>query len=156
MWKALAVSLLKEAVKRWLILYFEWIIIMESCRFQFLIVDCTAGKILFLIARLSKVYKINQSIGLSIYLRKLVFNNYDYDEQALLNKLAGTIFQKWLINSALRHQQRAHSPIFSWELAWADSGSQHNNHLSFRRLQSQTRTSHLPTCSGFSSERKNL
>ena len=67
---------------------------MESCRFQFLIVDCTAGKILFLIARLSKVYRINQSIGLSIYLRKPVFNNYDYDEQALLNKLEGTIFQK--------------------------------------------------------------
>lgn len=33
-------------------------------------------------------------IYLSPYLRKLVFNNYDYDEQALLNKLAGTIFQK--------------------------------------------------------------
>lgn len=45
----------------------------ESCRFQLLIVEYTAGKILFLIARLSKVYRINQSIGLSIYLRKLVF-----------------------------------------------------------------------------------
>lgn len=65
---------------------------MESCRFQLLIVEYTAGKILFLIARLSKVYRINQSIGLSIYLRKLVSNNYD--EQALLNKLAGPIFQK--------------------------------------------------------------
>ena len=42
-------------------------------------------------------------IYLSPYLRKLVFNNYDYDEQALLNKLAGTIFQKWLINSILQH-----------------------------------------------------
>ena len=71
-----------------------WNHIIESCRFQLLIVDCTAGNILFFIARLSKVYRINQSIGLSIYLRKLVFNNYDYDEQALLNKLAGTIFQK--------------------------------------------------------------
>jgi len=66
--------------------------VMESCRFQFLIVDCTAGNILFFIARLSKVYRINQSIGLSIYLRKPVFNNYE--EQALLNKLASTIFQK--------------------------------------------------------------
>ena len=141
MWKALAVSLLKEAVKRWLILYFEWIIIMESCRFQLLIVEYTAGKILFLIARLSKVYKINQSIGLSIYLRKLVFNNYDYDEQALLNKLAGLISRKQLMNSALRHQQRAHSPIFSWESAWADSSPKHHNHLSSRLLQSQTGTS---------------
>lgn len=87
-------SLLQKAVKRWEILSFILNIVMESCRFQFLIVDCTVGKILFFIARLSKVYRINQSIGLSIYLRKPVFNNYDYDEQALLNKLAGTIFQK--------------------------------------------------------------
>ena len=87
-------SLLKEAVRREDVFYRVLTYTFESCRFQFLIVDCTAGKILFLIARLSKVYKINQSIGLSIYLRKLVFNNYDYDEQALLNKLAGTICQK--------------------------------------------------------------
>lgn len=30
------------------------------------------------------------------------FNNYD--EQAFLNKLAGPIFRKYLINSVLQHQ----------------------------------------------------
>ena len=40
-----------------------------------------------------------------------LFNNYE--EQALLNKLAGLISRKQLMNSALQHQQRAHSPIFS-------------------------------------------
>ncbi len=58
---------------------------MESCRFQLLIVEYTAGNILFFIARLSKVYRINQSIGLSIYLLKPVFNNYE--EQALLKRI---------------------------------------------------------------------
>lgn len=77
--------LLTEAVKRWEILSFILNIVMESCRFQLLIVEYTAGNILFFIARLSKVYRINQSIGLSIYLRKLVFNNYD--EQALLKRI---------------------------------------------------------------------
>lgn len=92
MWKTLAVCLLTEAVKRWEILSFILNIVMESCRFQLLIVEYTTGNILFFIARLSKVYRINQSIGLSIYLRKLVFNNYD--EQALLKRIC-----RWRTNA---------------------------------------------------------
>ena len=61
-------SLLKEAVRREDVFYRVLTYTFESRRFQLLIVEYTAGKILFLIARLSKVYKINQSIGLSIYL----------------------------------------------------------------------------------------
>ena len=85
-------SRLNKAVRREDVFYRVLTYTFESRRFQLLIVEYTAGKILFLIARLSKVYKINQSIGLSIYLCKPVFNYYD--EQALLNKLAGLLFRR--------------------------------------------------------------
>ena len=156
MWKALAVSLLKEAVKRWLILYFEWIIIMESCRFQFLIVDCTAGKILFLIARLSKVYKINQSIGLSIYL--LISVNLFSIIMIMMNRLYWTSWQTryfrndWLteycnisnVPTPLFFHESRHGPIQALNTIITYLPGCHNH----RRVRQ-----HLPTCSGFSSER---
>lgn len=46
--------------------------IFESCRFKLLIVEYTAGKILFLIARLLKVLWFQQSIVLSIYLCQII------------------------------------------------------------------------------------
>ena len=59
----------------------------------------------------------------------------------LSNKLAGTIFRKWLVNSVLQHRQRANSPIFSWELAGTESSTIHHNHLSLRRLKLPASTS---------------
>ena len=56
------------------------------------------------------------------------------------NKLAGTIFRKWLVNSVLQHRQCADSPIFSWELAGTGSSTKQHNHLSFSRLQPHAST----------------
>ena len=57
------------------------------------------------------------------------------------NKLADPIFRKWLVNSVLQYQQRADSPIFSWELARTGSSTKHHNHLSFSMLQPHASTS---------------
>ena len=156
MWKALAVSRLNKAVRREDVFYRVLTYTFESCRFQFLIVDCTAGKILFLIARLSKVYKINQSIGLSIYL--LISVNLFSIIMIMMNRLYWTSWQAryfrndWLtaycsissVPTPLFFHESRHGPIRALNTIITYLPGYYN-HRQVRQ--------HLPTCSGFSSER---
>ena len=159
MWKALAVSRLNKAVRREDVFYRVLTYTFESRRFQLLIVECTAGKILFLIARLSKVYKINQSIGLSIYL--LISVNLFSIIMIMMNRLYWTSWQAryfrndWLteycdissVPTPLFFHESRHGPIRALNTIITYLPGCYN-HRQVRQ--------HLPTCSGFSSERKNL
>ena len=159
MWKALAVSRLNKAVRREDVFYRVLTYTFESRRFQLLIVEYTAGKILFLIARLSKVYKINQSIGLSIYL--LISVNLFSIIMIMMNRLYWTSWQAryfrndWLteycdisnVPTPLFFHESRHGPIQALNTIITYLPGCHNH----RRVRQ-----HLPTCSGFSSERKNL
>lgn len=67
--------------------------IFESCRFKLLIVEYTAGKILFLIARLLKVLWFQQSIVLSIYLCQIIGEFFFVDIDKIL--CGGRLCDSW-------------------------------------------------------------